>query len=152
MRILRGFFSKDDKEPRADDVLKIARMVGPLIDGAANDIFMSHKMKLLSEPITYIVPAVWGAKKDGELSATQKEINRQVSPLVRQILEQFEFEGLTNSQEFAVEFLVRGLIISKTTYMIEAVKGRVTHKIGSRERDRDKKEYGLEHLEPVGTA
>lgn len=37
--------------------------------------------EIIKMPITYIVPAIWGAKKDGELTAAQKEINEQVAPL-----------------------------------------------------------------------
>ena len=105
-------------------------------------------MKLLTEPLTYVVPAVWGAKKDGELTATQKEINRQIVPAIEQILESLQFKDMPGAQKFAIGFLVRGLIISKIAYMMETLKNHVTEKIDSGQED----EYDLEHLEPLGTA
>ena len=106
------------------DITDIAKEIRPLIDDLAGEIFKSHHAVLVSEPITYIVPAVWGAKKDGTLTRTQEEIHGKVNPVVREIYESFGFSGLTEPQEFAVLYLVRGLVISKITYMIEALKAR----------------------------
>lgn len=148
MKLLGKVFSTREKNEEPEDLMEIATVIGPLIDGAAKEIFASHRMKLLTEPLTYIIPAVWGAKKDGELTATQKEINKQIVPVIEQIIQSLRFEELTGAQEFAIGFLIRGLIISKTTYMIEVVKNRVSYEIDQIEQD----EYGLEQLEPVGTA
>lgn len=149
MKISRKFFSKKvEKEESEEDLLKITKIIGPLIDSTANEIFAAYNTKLLNEPVTYIVPAVWGAKKDGELTATQKEMNRQIAPVIRQILDSLQLKGLTGAQEFAIGFLIRGLIISKTCHMIEMVKNRGANKTDSGQQSK----YGLEHLEPIGTA
>lgn len=148
MKFVRKLFSKKVKNEEPEDLTEIARVIGPLIDNTAMEIFVSYKMKLLTEPLTYIVPAVWGSKKDGELTPTQKEINRQIVPVIEQIFESLQFKGMTGAQKFAIGFLVRGLIVSKITYMMKTVKNQVTEKIDSGQED----EYGLEHLEPLGTA
>ncbi len=148
MKILDKFFSKSTKNHEPEDVMKIARIIGPLVDKKVQEIFGEYKMKLLNEPITYIVPAVWGAKKDGELTATQKEINEQVVPVIIKIIESFQVRNLSGAQAFAIGFLTRGLIIAKITYMIEGVKNRVTNKNSSWEENTDI----LKDLEPLGTA
>ncbi|MFB3925590.1 MAG: hypothetical protein ACE14T_06010 [Syntrophales bacterium] len=103
----------------------MTKIIGPLLDKAANDIFLAHKKTLLSEPITYIVPAVWSASKDGKLTAEQENISKQVLPVIKEIFAVMEIGNMTEAQKFAVGFLVRGLIISKITYMIEALKNRL---------------------------
>lgn len=119
------------KKENLEDVVKVAKIIGPLIDGTANEIFTSYNTKLLSEPITYIVPAVWGARKDGELTATQKEINKQVAPVIKKVFESLQLRDLGGAQEFALWFLIRGLIIAKITYLIEAFKKLVNDKTDS---------------------
>ncbi|MBW1741182.1 MAG: hypothetical protein JRJ42_08630 [Deltaproteobacteria bacterium] len=150
MKILDRFFSKGVKKERPQDVMEIGiiKVIGPLIDRTANRIFTLYKTRLLTEPITYIVPAVWGAKKDGELTVTQKEIYKQVAPVIKEIFDAFQFKALNDAQAFAVGFLIRGLIISKITYMIELIKNQTMSKKISEESETDI----LEHLEPAGTA
>ncbi len=124
MKILRKIFSRRSKKEGPKDVMRISRVIGPLMDKAAEEIFVSYKTRLLSEPITYIVPAVWGAKKEGELEDTQKEINIKVIPVINELFDALRIRGLNGAQEFAIGFLIRGFIISKITYMIEAVRNR----------------------------
>ncbi len=95
-----------------------------IIDKSATKIFISHKNELLLEPITYIIPAVWGKIKQGELTGSQKEIHKRIDPLITDIMEILELDDLNETQEFAIEYLIRGLIISKITYLIEASKHR----------------------------
>ena len=77
---------------------------------------------MLNESNIYIVPAVWGAVKDGELTSIQKEIHARVYPVIREILNSLYQEEMSSAQKFAVGYLVRGLFISKTIYMIEFYK------------------------------
>ena len=100
-----------------------------IIDKTTDTIFNSYKEKLLTEPIIYIVPAVWGAKKDGKLTVTQKEINRKIVPMVSNIMAIFELEDINKAQRFAIEYLIRGLVTSKITYMIEASRNRADERI-----------------------
>ena len=100
-----------------------------IIDKTTDTIFNSYRQKLLTEPITYIVPAVWGAKKDGKLTVTQKEINRKIVPMVSNIMAIFELEDINKAQRFAIGYLIRGLVTSKITYMIEASRNRADERI-----------------------
>jgi hypothetical protein len=108
------------KEEESQKILKAKR----IIDDTANEIFLSHKKNLLSEPITYIIPAIWGEMKDGNLTSAQKEITEKIEPVISRLMRLFEFENLNKAQKFAVGYLIRGLIISKITYMIEALKNQ----------------------------
>jgi len=104
--------------------MRIAGAIGPLIEEAVRDVFATYRPVLVSEPITYIVPAVWGAKKDGELTEAQKEIHARINPVIEKIFRSLEMIDLECDQEFALYFLIRGIMISKLVYMIEAFKGR----------------------------
>ena len=108
------------KEEESQKILKAKR----IIDNTANEIFLSHKNNLLSEPITYIMPAIWGETKDGNLTSAQREITEKIEPVINRLMRLFEFENLNKAQKFAVGYLIRGLIISKITYMIEALKNQ----------------------------
>ena len=122
MNKLKKLFSKIEKRKSSDDVMQIAGSIGPLIDKTALEIFTTHQEKLLSQPNTYIVPAVWGANMDGKLTETQHAIQHQILPVMNDILKLFSSSEFNDSQKFAVEYLVRGLFISKITYMIEMLK------------------------------
>ncbi len=138
MSFLNKIFFKRIKNEKPEDVLKIATIIGPTIDKIVIEVFAAYKKELLAETITYIVPAVWGAKKDGELTTTQKEMNEQIAPVIEEILEEFHSEHISVPQEFAIGFLIRGLIISRITYMNEGTNNRTI--------------TILDHLEPLGTA
>ena len=104
----------------------------------------SYKKTLLSEPITYIIPAIWGARLDGELTPVQIEINKQIQPVVTKIYQVFEFENLNPAQEFAILYILRGLLVAKITFMIEAMKNQVTSWRMSADE--------LARTDPMGTA
>ena len=99
------------KEEESQNILKAKRV----IDDTANDIFLSHKKNLLSEPITYIIPAIWGEGKDGNLSPAQMKITEKIEPVINRLMRLFEFENLNQAQKFAIGYLIRGLIIAKIT-------------------------------------
>ncbi len=105
-----------------DDVVSFARTIEKLIDETSLEIFKKYNETLLRESNIYIVPAVWGAVKDGELTATQKEIHARIGPVIEKILDSLCHEALSPAQKFAIGYLVRGLFISKTIYMIEFYK------------------------------
>ena len=119
MNILNGIIKK--KKP-PEDLAKISKIIAPLIDKTANDIFRSHCKELLEKPITYIIPAIWGKDVNGELTLTQAEINDKIVPVMEKILGLFEFKNSRGEQEFAFEYLLRGLFVSKITFMIELMK------------------------------
>ncbi len=124
----RVFFWRNNADNTSEDMLEIARKIGPLIDEVTNKTFMDHRDTLLKEPITYIVPAVWGAIKDGKLTRVQKDINHRFDPVVRQVLGVLVPESATQAQRYAISYILRGLMISKITFMIEGYKNRVNDK------------------------
>jgi len=109
----------------SEDVLEIAKKIGPLIDEVTNQIFMKYRETLIKEPITYIVPAVWGAIKDGKLTRIQKEINQRFAPVVREVMSMLVPESASQAQRYAISYILRGLMISKITFMVEGFKNRM---------------------------
>jgi hypothetical protein len=129
MGFLNRFFGgrKGTKNKKATkDIMTIAKPVSAAIDQTAQDIFESFHTVLLTEKITYIVFAVWGADKNGPLTETQKKIYGMVNPQVQSIRKLFGSAKLSLEQEYTIEYLIRGLIISKITFMIEFMKNNLT--------------------------
>jgi hypothetical protein len=93
-----------------------------IIDETTDTIFTLHKKDLLANPITYIIPAVWGRIKKGDLTPKQRNIFLSIESMVRNVIEIMEFDELTDSQRFSIEYLIRGLVISKITYLIASSK------------------------------
>ncbi len=105
----------------SDDSSSILR-IKQIIDETTDTIFSIHKKDLLVNPITYIVPAVWGRVKKGNLNPKQKNIFLSIESMVRNVIDIMEFDELTDSQRFSIEYLIRGLVISKITYLIASSK------------------------------
>lgn len=131
-----------------EDIMKISKVIGPLMDKTAHEILKSYNEVLLAEPTTYIVPAVWGAKKEGELTASQKEMHKKISPVIDEIVASFELGEGGEAQKFAIGFIVRGYIISKITYMIESLKNYGIKNIDLVNKGNDL----FEQMAPLGTA
>jgi len=128
--------------------MQIADIIGPLLDRVVNDIFMTYRMELLSEPITYIVPAIWGASKGGELTPVQKDINTRAVPVINKVFDLLRMKKISSDQEFAVYFLIRGIIIAKITFMIEAFRSRLSE----RSLDEQSLKEALMRFKPQGSA
>ena len=125
MKILKEFLAKIKSRKQHRDIMQIADIIGPMIEKAVWDVFVSYRVELLSEDITFVIPAIWGAKKDGELTAVQKTINEKIVPVIKKIFKLLDIRELDSSQDFALNYLIRGLIISKITYLIEAFRSRL---------------------------
>ena len=147
MKILDRILSKGTRQENPEDLMKIARIIGPLVDMTPYEILMSYNKELLTEPISYIVPAVWGAKKNGPLTPPQQEMHKKIAPVINEIMELLELGKLGEPQKFTIGFIIRGYIISKITYMIEMVKNQ-----GINIAIEDKKNDLLGHIEPLGNA
>ena len=101
----------------SDDSTSILK-IKEIIDETTDTIFSLHRNDLLNNPITYIIPAVWGRIGKGDLNPKQNNINLSIESMVRNVFEIMEFDDLTDSQRFSIEYLIRGLVISKITYLI----------------------------------
>ncbi|MBN1291735.1 MAG: hypothetical protein JXB48_07835 [Candidatus Latescibacteria bacterium] len=109
-----------------ENFIDLSQFIGTLIDNTVNSLFRDYHKVLIDEEITYIVFAVWGAKKDGELTPLQIEINNKIVPVIQQVIEAFKAKNMTDSQNYAIGFLVRGMIIAKITYLIELFKNKIS--------------------------
>ena len=144
-----NIFNRIIKKKKApEDLTEISKIVAPLIDKTVNDIFMSHYDELLEKPITYIIPAIWGKDVNGELTLTQTKINDKIAPVMERILRLFEFKNSSGEQEFAFEYLLRGLFVSKITFMIELKKNLELKVIAATKAGNDI----LSQARPIGNA
>jgi hypothetical protein len=143
-----GLWSLFKKKPKADqDSLNptvLAAQISPLLDELNHQIFLEHQTCLMREPIDYVVPAVWGAKKNGHLSPEQQEMHQKILPFIQRILRIIDLEDMDEPQRFAVDFLLRGLIINRMTYTITTAHNRGLSNSQGAEL--------LESIETVGTA
>ena len=151
--MLKGIFKRfSQKKPapngELDDLLSLARQVESILDGLTNQIYMDFGKDLLNHPITYIVPAVWGAVKNGELSPLQQTIHQPVAEAIEKAMSALDLKGLTPPQAFAIGYIIRGLIISKMVYMLEATKREQANQKLENEEDL----IDLNDAEPVGRA
>ena len=136
-----------DENLVVDDFLSIARPLEELFDAMVSRIFSRHCVHLLSQEIPYIVPAVWGAAKEGDLTPEQREIHEEVVPMIRRSFSLLGLKNLTPAQEFALGYVLRSLIVTKIIYMIEASKRRQAEEhVGIAAKDE------LMDMEPMGRA
>lgn len=144
MMVWERLFRRPSKEDEPEDLLRITKVIGPLIERVSEEMFSSNREELLGNETSYVVPAVWGAKKDGELTTAQREMHGKFAPVLEKILQSLELRDVSGAQKFAFGYLIRGYVISKITYMIEMAK-----KGGS-----DKGVYSalLKQIEPLGEA
>jgi len=152
IKFLKRFFLKDNKSRHPElpeDIMKVPRIVETLLNKAALDIIDSFRGKLLLEPINYVVPAIWGVTEKGKMDKVQKEIHRHVTPLIDEILDSLDLEFQNSSQKFTVDYLVKGLIIAKITYMIEALKNQMNENLNRGNLEEDE---SLARIEPIGRA
>lgn len=151
--MLHKFFSKCTSK-EGDDVVVFARTIEKLIDETSLNIFREYKEILLEESNIYIVAAVWGAMKDGDLTTEQKDIHARISPVIREVLGLLLQNKLNAHQDFAIGYLVRGLFISKIIYMSEFYKNLSGNQVyGTDDMDMDdQKNNYLKDIEPLGHA
>jgi hypothetical protein len=138
-----------DKKLNPKDFSRIGALIGNLLDKATYEIFVHHRDVLLRKPITYIVPAIWGVNEGSPLDSLQKEIHERISPVVDEVVESLELQGLDLAQEFALHYLVRGYIVLRVVYMIEAYRGLTT--AGGVVEQKRRPDI-LNHLQPLGRA
>jgi hypothetical protein len=117
--MLRRLFRKKETAEEQKDVTSLGRLIGEVIESTCMEVFANNREVLLAEKNTYIIPAIWGAAKDAELTPVQREIHGRVAPTVVQIVDSLKTSHTSEMQVFALEYLVRGLLVSKIIYMVE---------------------------------
>ena len=152
VKFLLQFFGRREKKKDveiSEDIMRVPRLIEPLLNKAAFDIVDAYKSKLLNESVTYIVPAIWGAKEKGKMDTVQEEIYKKVTPVIHEIIDKLNVDCHTASQRFTIGYMIKGLIISKVTYMLEVLKNRLKDDFTLQDQDR---ENPLVYIEPIGNA
>ncbi len=110
------------------ELLSISKSLENFISQATDEIFDTHLNQFLVEDISYIIPAVWGAKANEELDEIQKAIHIEVSKLVDESLQAFSANDLKDPQVFAIRYLINLVIIYTISYRIENTKNQISEK------------------------
>lgn len=134
----------ESKKIDFDENLKVMRDTRKEIDAITREVFRSHFARLIEEPLSYIVYAVWGTKKNGTLTSDQKAINKKIEPIMKKLEPILKLNSLGSSQRYVIQYIMRELIITKLVFMVEMLREKVK---GSEE-----KEVDLEKVEPFGHA
>ena len=117
------------KEATPEDLREITSIIRLLINRETNRILQSYMLELLIEPIDYIVPAIWGVGPNGKLDAIQEKIHHHFNSFLQPLMNALKLKDLNNAQQFAIEYLVRELFISKIVYQVERVRNLTTPKL-----------------------
>lgn len=144
MKYLSKCFKGDVKK----DETRSLEFVAKLCDRTSYEIFMSHKDRLLSEPVTYIVWAVWGYREGGALDETQKRIHRSIEPRVETILSAIGWRKLDPEQVRIMQYLIKQYFVSQITFMIESYKYQSMRSSLMLKQQKS----NLECMEPLGRA
>ena len=121
--MFKNWFKKRKKAPEFDgDMSEVAKLIEPIIDQVAQNIFSKYMGVLLIRPSSYIVPAVWANEDSPGIDSVAREISRMVGPAVKMVFQTLELKNPNRSQVYGISYLVRGLIISKVAYMVECFK------------------------------
>lgn len=148
MKILGKLFTWKGKNSGSEPLMSRAQSIGPSIDDVTNSIFVQHSSKLIHEPITYIIPGVWGGNDLKELDSVQESIYEETEIAVEKIMEVFGTDSFEDSQKFALEYMIKGLIISKITFMVEVLK----NKFSGQYQNGWNSNSTLDKIDPIGRA
>jgi hypothetical protein len=141
--------SSPARPAESEDILATARKMEGIIDQVASRVFVEFKSDLINEKITFIIPAVWGAAKDADLTPVQARIHQMIAEPMLEVLSQIDLERLEPSQSFAVSYIVRSLMVSKIVYMIEASKRQLAE---YQRQNEDDAQNPLAGSKPMGRA
>ncbi|GEM_PF-6942672 len=133
------------KPGEIDELLKVMRETRSEIDEVTSEIFQASHARLMSEPLSYIVYAVWGIRKNGNLTSDQKAINDKIEPLIMKLSPLLKLDLLDDPQKYAIQCILREMIITKLIFMTEMCKEKIK---GANEIDF----LALQNLEPLGHA
>lgn len=140
------FFGRKRKEQAING---ICRTINPMIDRVCDEVMLEHKDSLIKEEPSFVVYAVWGAGREEGLTEIQSAINRKVLPVINSVISELDIKDLDPDQQYAIEYLIRGLVITKLLFMTEMLKNRIFLNSAGSYQELIKK---LASLEPMGNA
>ncbi len=118
-----------------------------LLNSTAISLFEKYRAELIEKPPVYLVPAVWGVRKPGDLDATQKEIHRTLAPALEGVYSQIsEFEGDSHGSR-CIGYLLKELVLYKMACMAQYYMNKKGYALLSMEEDNF-----LDDMAPVGRA
>ena len=137
---------RDITEPRSETSLGVR--AAKLLDRASLEVMTQCWEVLVKRPLVYVVPAVWGTGVGSSMDRLQKEMNKGIAPVLEEVMKSLDLQDLTLDQEFAIQYFLRGYIVTKLLFMIEVLRGRPNRPEGGEEPE----ETMLAFLQPVGIA
>ncbi|MFZ5570279.1 MAG: hypothetical protein ACOZF0_07735 [Thermodesulfobacteriota bacterium] len=147
--MLRKWFSKRKKTPEyPDEMSDIARRIAPVIDRMVSDLFRNYLDFLMTRPPGYIVTAVWANEDSVEMDPVTREISHMVGPTLQTVFSVLDMKKPSRSQVFGISYLVRGLIISKVAFVLEALRNLP---MNIRPNDGESA-HDLRNMRPMGAA
>ncbi len=134
----RGWFRfKKQEAEEPSDILSISREIEQIVENTVHRVFTTHRTELMAASPAFVVPAVWGVKKDGRLTDSQVDIHQVVAPAIDSILRLLNLRDLSPTQEFALTYLVRSLFIAKITFMVELARGLANQRLDVKRSEGD---------------
>ncbi len=148
MDFLKRMFSKKQEKPPEEpvDITARAKRINALIDSSVNEIVKLNLPTFLTNPITYIVYAVWGANGREGIDDTQKDINSRIEPVIKQAKDLIDLPDIPADRAYTMDFLLRGLYISKSTYMIELARNQL-HRYSEQSHEEESEKIDLSTVE-----
>ncbi len=127
MAVMRGFIQKifgflqsgEEGSSLAGPVNGPSKDIERIINETVHSLVRKWHVRLLSEPLDYIIYAAWGARMDGELTKDQLAIHAELEPVFDTIVAIMDIKRLNEEQDFAVRYLIRSLFIAKITFIID---------------------------------
>ena len=127
--MLAEILVKQGLEMSDEGIAEIPVLIGPIIDEAIRQIFKSSKCRFLSDLIDGIVYAVWGCRTNNKIAYCQAEITQTIVTLMEEIRDIFEISNLNPSQQFALDYLIRGFVISRVIRMAALFRIDINEKL-----------------------
>ena len=112
----------EDASCQDGELTEMSRKIDSIINQVTLEIVTVYKDELLRQPVEYIAPAIWGAKMDGALDPAQQGIFSVASTAEQEIVRIFNVTALSREQRFALQYLVKWLMISRIAHMREILR------------------------------
>ncbi|MCE5244608.1 MAG: hypothetical protein ABFD98_10210 [Syntrophobacteraceae bacterium] len=115
--MLAEILVKQGLEMSDEGIAEIPVLIGPIIDESIRQVFKISGHKFLADLVDGVVYTVWGCKTSNKKAYSQREISQVVVPLMEEIRGIFEVANLNSAQQFALDYLIRGFIMSRVLRM-----------------------------------
>jgi len=136
MQTINEVFVSDQSSQKNGELRALSKIIRTRIDNAAKSVVDKHKVSLLVESPSFIVPAVWGVKKDGRLDIVQELIYHEIEPVVTGVFDLLDINGINEKQQFAIIIMIRELLTTKIAHRVEILKVLLIHSMKENYEDK----------------